>query len=126
MILAKFNGISSAAQSSKVTTPATRSGTKVSRTSASRRSAIHNSAAIAASAKTPAAMKACTTVLPASYISTAGPVASGSIASTAVTKLRSSLVSSGSPLGRTCTLARPSGVTHSLVRSSGMFWGVIS
>ena len=120
MMLAKFSGISRATQSSNVTTTATSSGTRVSRTSAIRRSVIHSKRAIAASANIAASMKARTTVLPASNSNTAGPVASGSIANTAVTKLRSTLVSSGSPLGKTWTRARPSAVTQSLLRSAGM------
>jgi hypothetical protein len=56
---------------------------------------------IADSAKTPDTMKAWTTVFPDSNSKTAGPVASGSTLRTAVTKLRSVSVFSGSPLGRT-------------------------
>ena len=58
-------------------------------------------------------------MLPASYSSTAGPVASGAAASTAVTNLRSTAVLSGSPLGNTCTRARPSAVTHCPLQTGG-------
>ena len=58
-------------------------------------------------------------VLPASYSITAGPVAVGSTANTAVTNSRSTAVSSGSPLGRTCTRAWPSGATQSRFSSAG-------
>ena len=123
-MLAKFSGISRATESSSVTTIATSNGARVSNTSASRRKVIHNRRAIAASAKIPASINARTTVFPASNNITAGPVAAGSIANTAHTKLRNTLVSSGSPFGRTWTRARPSGVTQSLLRSTGMVSGV--
>ena len=66
MMSAKLSGRSMTTHSSSVTTPATSSGTSVSKTSPIRRRAIHSSKAIAASAKIPASMKARTTVLPAS------------------------------------------------------------
>ena len=124
MILAKFNGIPKTTHSSRVTTPATSSGNRVRRTSATRRNVITSSTAIAASAKSPASIKARVTVLPASSIITAGPVAVGSTANTAVTKSRSPPVSSGSALGSTCTRARPSGANHALFRSAGMLCAV--
>ena len=66
MMLAKFNGRSKTTQSSNVTTVASSNGTSVKSTSAMRRSVIHSSKVIAASAKIPASIKARTVVLPAS------------------------------------------------------------
>src|SRR6266487_4242930 len=101
MMLAKFSGRSTSTHSSRVTTPATSSGTSVSRTSVIRRNVIHSSRAIARRAKIPASMKARTTVLPASNSETASPVARGSTASTAAANSRKTSVLSGSSLGRT-------------------------
>ncbi len=101
MTLAKLSGRSKTTQSSSVTTAASSNGTNVISTSVTRRSVIHSSSAIAPSAKIAASINARTIVLPASYSITAGPVASGSAASTAVTNWRSTAVFSGSPLGST-------------------------
>src|SRR5215813_12245818 len=120
MMLAKLSEMSKTTHSSKVTTPAITSGTSVNSTSPTRRSAINSSRAIRLNAKAPASIKERTTVLPAANSSTAGPLACGSAANTAFTKLRTVWLSSGSPFGRISMRARPSAAIQSRAISAGM------
>src|SRR3979411_3467699 len=99
MTLAKLSGRAKTTQNSSVTTAASSNGTKVISTSVTRRSVLHSSSAIAPRAKIAASINARTIVLPASYSITAGPVASGSAASTAVTQWGSTGGVSGVQLG---------------------------
>ena len=91
-MLAKLSGSPISTQISSVTAPATSSGTIVSSTSVTRRSASHSSRLITSSAQMPAWMNAFTMVSPDLRIETGPPIAFGSAASTASANLRSVLV----------------------------------
>ncbi len=92
MMLAKLSGIPTTTQISRVSTPASSSGTIVNSTSPTRRSVIQSRSEIEMSAVKPACMKAVVTVWPASRIAIGPPVAVGSTASTARANWRSDLV----------------------------------
>ena len=118
-MLAKLIDWPISTQVPSVRNPESTTGASVKATSRRLRSTANSKRLTSPSAITPACTKAPAIVPAAAWVETGRPVASGATCCTARVKRSSTRLSLLSPRGKTCTRARPSGVTQSRVISGG-------